>query len=1493
MVALRGLGSGLQPWCPLDLSPEWVDTVWELDFTETEPLDPNAEAQIIDTGLSAFTKLYESLLPFATEEHGCSESVWTFFTENSVSHSTLVALLYHFVQIVHKKDASVQYREYGLHAAGLYFLLLEIPGSVANQVFHPVMFDKCIQILKKSWPQESNLNRKRKKEQPRNTEVNSRGARKRGRPRRKDDSEMDEIIEEEGDEENIYFSPRDLCRIRNAIFDLLKNFLRLLPKFSLKEKPHCVQTCIQVFVALTNFEPVLHEFHVTQARNLSQAKYIPELAYYGLYLLCSTIHEEGDKVIGCIFHQILNVLLMLEVGEGSHHAPLAITSQVISHKNQAVQFISSLVDELKERVFPVLRILLQHICAKVTDRAEYRTSAAQSLVYLLSKLPCGEYATFISWLYKYSRSSKIAHRVFTLDVVLALLELPEREVDGTLPLEHQKFLRHKFLVQEIMFDRCLDKAPTVRSKALSSFARCLELSVHSTSESILELLVSNPTVSETGIHPGTLSRMSSAFSCQKQTVNPCEPAKESNRDSCGPMVGSRERCVMAVLRRRTQDEKSNVRRSALQVLVSILKHCDILAVEEDLTILQAHCRDPALSVRKQALQSLTELLTAQPRCVPVQKAWLSGVIPAVMDCESTAQEKALECLDQLLLQNIKHRSKFHEGDDGQALAWALLTRLTAECQELSRYLNKAFPIWSKKDKFSSTFINNVISHTGTEHSAPAWMLLSKIAGSSPTLDSTQIMQSWEKISSQQNPNSNTLGHILCVIGHIAKHLPESTRDRVTDVVKCKLNGFQWSLGLISSAVDTLQSLCRASAKTPMEEQERLRQVCGDVLSSCEQHLSSVVLKEDRAGTMDQDLLVKYIFTLGDIAQLCPARVEKRVFFLIQSFLASSADFDHLLPSQGSGDAPAAPLPSQVRGSIVPSVIRAHAVITLGKLCLQNEDLAKKSIPALVRELEVCEDAAVRNNVVIVLSDLCMRYTALVDKYIPHVSLCLKDPDPFIRKQTLVLLTNLLQEEFVKWKGSLFFRFVSTLVDSHPDIASFGEFCLAHLLLRRTPAMFFQHFIECIFHFNSYEKHEKYNKFPQSEREKQLFSLKGKTNKQSRMKLYKFLLEHFTDEQRFNITSKICLSILACFADGVLPLDMEASELLSDTFEVLSSKEIKLLAMRAKPDNLLLLEEDEVALANIVMQEAQKQLISQVQKRNFIENIIPIIISLKTMLEENKIPALRGLMYYLREVMQDYRDEVRDFFAVDKQLASELEYDLKKYSEQLTPEQELAKHAGVDRGPAGDTRAQATQVAPGLEAVPAAFGQKPAMVSPALSWPTAAGSSANHAREAGSPQISVPRVGTVSLSTIAILNSVKKAVESKNRRCSRSVGVLPFSLSPSSPEKPDGHASSCSVAQESSGSVDWITKRAISTPEKSISEVTFGAGVSYIETSQTPLPAKDKPESQRQGNDILCLSLPEKPPAKPQQWNVTSPARSKGSPASRRRSLRKAPLKTAN
>lgn len=54
-------------------------------------------------------------------------------------------------------------------------------------------------------------------------------------------------------------------------------------------------------------------------------------------------------------------------------------------------------------------------------------------------------------------------------------------------------------------------------------------------------------------------------------------------------------------------------------------------------------------------------------------------------------------------------------------------------------------------------------------------------------------------------------------------------------------------------------------------------------------------------------------------------------------------------------------------------------------------------------------------------------------------MCLRDPNELVRKQTLILLTRLLQEDFVKWqKGNLFYRFIVAFVDESPVVQNFGE-----------------------------------------------------------------------------------------------------------------------------------------------------------------------------------------------------------------------------------------------------------------------------------------------------------------------------------------------------------------------------------------------------------------------------------------------------------------------
>lgn len=46
----------------------WVDTVWELDFTETERLASRLEGTITEDGVVAFTQLYKCLYPFAAKD---------------------------------------------------------------------------------------------------------------------------------------------------------------------------------------------------------------------------------------------------------------------------------------------------------------------------------------------------------------------------------------------------------------------------------------------------------------------------------------------------------------------------------------------------------------------------------------------------------------------------------------------------------------------------------------------------------------------------------------------------------------------------------------------------------------------------------------------------------------------------------------------------------------------------------------------------------------------------------------------------------------------------------------------------------------------------------------------------------------------------------------------------------------------------------------------------------------------------------------------------------------------------------------------------------------------------------------------------------------------------------------------------------------------------------------------------------------------------------
>uniref|UniRef100_A0AAX7TWJ8 Condensin complex subunit 1 C-terminal domain-containing protein n=1 Tax=Astatotilapia calliptera TaxID=8154 RepID=A0AAX7TWJ8_ASTCA len=1144
----------------------WVDAVWEVEFTERKPLDKTIEEELTARREKSFTALYQCLLAHADQYQsaGSDGSVWAVLVESGISVKSVVAVLSFFVLAGKSKVASGHQRVNSLCAASVYLLLLRTPGSISNKVFHEVLLDTCLDLTRHCWPQDSE--KKRKKDLK-----SSQTEGKRSRPQRKDSPEM-EMEEEDEEEEEVHLSGKDLMRIRDAVALLVQSLLRLLQTFPLKDSPqtmiHCMQVppgCICTPGSFHTVEPA--GFH-SESFSLSRSS-----------VTCFTLNP-----------------------------PLA---------NQLLLLNSENFLQLKMYNVTTTKLHCYHSClccadTQMVEKNEYRSHGAQAVGMLTSQMASEDYACFIKWLCNFSRSSKMVHRLFSVDVVMVLLEQPERRPEECRDPDLVCFLMHSSLIQNLLFARRMDESPTVQGHALNCLAQCLELPSLNATRAIHNLFSASETPSHTGVQ--SVNHIVSVFDAAKENL--------------------------ALLLRRVKDSKTNVRKAALQALLGLLKHDVIPMSWETLQTLSERCRDPSVSVKKKALQylTLTSLCQVKPECSVVQKAWLQGVVPAVADSETSVQDKALEALDQVLLSQVKPYSAGCHLDASQRLMWELLGLLCHQCQKLSRYFSKAFTIWSKQKKFTPLFVSNLISHTEADHAAGAWLLLSKVVSSSSRLPHGKILDAWDKMVRSKDVNATTCCHILCVMGDIAVHLNEDTKERVQAVPNsCS----KFESDMTDAHCECVLCFCQAF----------LNQRCGELVSACESYLASIILTDNGAQNLDE---------------------ENVLMIVCQTELPASL-----------------PL-SQFKANWLPTRVRAHGVITLGKLALQSEELAQKYLPVFARELEVGTEVSVRSNVVVIMCDLCVRYTNMVDHYIPNISACLRDKDAVIREQTLIMLTNLLQEEFVKWKGSLFFDFMVALVDPVPAIVSLTEYCLLHLLLKKNPEMFSQHFIECIFHFNSYTKHKSYNKFSQSERERVHFSLKGEQYREKRFRIYCFLLEHFTDAQRFNITNKINQTILACFADEELPLDADGANILSETFNILSLKEFKLQTICSSAGAAAgeeAEEENMATMAKAVLQAAQKKVVSQVRKKAFIENTVPLIISLKNLLEQKRSPVLRDLVGYLQVTMQDYRNEVKEILSGDEQLAAEMEFALKIAEKERATVEQLDNDSLAGDGKKAQVRAQ--------------------------------------------------------------------------------------------------------------------------------------------------------------------------------------------------------------
>lgn len=283
--------------------------------------------------------------------------------------------------------------------------------------------------------------------------------------------------------------------------------------------------------------------------------------------------------------------------------------------------------------------------------------------------------------------------------------------------------------------------------------------------------------------------------------------------------------------------------------------------------------------------------------------------------------------------------------------------------------------------------------------------------------------------------------------------------------------------------------------------------------------------------------------------------------------------------------------------------------------------------------------------------------------------------PLVRRHGLLLLSQLLLQDFIKWRGLLIFRFIAATVDDDGEVATLAQYLLTQPLLTKQPTLLTASFVDAMFVFNGHKDHPKYSaamsgggagvmdavlSLPQlepfsPEQTKNPSQTPNDKTAQRRLDVYRFMLGTMSDEQKIDVTAKVAHDVLSAVVTGSLDVDVGSHGecVVRDALAVLALPDIKVSGGRngskgADGDADAELEMamdtgDARAAAAAGMAAAKGRLLTKMSRRQLLDHVIPICVALKQRFEALHSPLMRDLMAYLKELTRNYRSEVGPLF----------------------------------------------------------------------------------------------------------------------------------------------------------------------------------------------------------------------------------------------------------
>lgn len=919
------------------------------------------------------------------------------------------------------------------------------------------------------------------------------------------------------------------------------------------------------------------------------------------------------------------------------------TKQYNAIRDHHLSFICKLTKKLGASLEKTLEILLQNLLNRGPDRSELKPRQYQ--IFLEVWRICLNNVRIKMKFYLlcsvFSSDAKI--RAVALETLFKLLSEPEEtEPDDPDLLPLMPATKHEFIVAVIL-SKFEDSLLTVRAKAFSLFTLLTAGPPNATAHqtALVKRVLVDPYLEFDDLKQSSFSTkyFYDFFPYIKNNMADFNPNDISNLT-----IYPGSKILLWVLYVHAHDERAHIRRLSITLLCNIFSiNIKFLEVYY-LKLLVQGCSDCAVTIRKVTVSGLTDLLLKYPNNQNVLKFWFKGLIHLVGDRDKKIQELAIECMNRVILQNIKPYSAkmIHDKDPIDYLPWLVLDNALNE--QVGKYMMCLCEKWRVKDLLTVRTIKDIMTYVGSsnhEWTVHSLYLLQLISHQMAIKDISPIIKyydthfdAWFTDNLDLVKQNILLTHAQMVIDILFlnhKCIDKEVRKQLLSTFEDHISNFKVPTRLISKSLDLYTVLL---SNNPDRLDTNFKKLLLNICNSIE---TSTIID-------NEEILMRYICTLGDIG-------------LVQHFQVTHKCQQYLLGFLKEDD------------QSTSSAFQTIVVLTIGKLSIVNEQFAKDAIAAFGRVLKSPNyHPSTKINAITALADLCLRCSTLVEQAIPEMCVCLKAENVTVKRAALKLLTSLILEDYIKLRNVVFFALLCMLEDPDLQVREETSSFIVNYLLIKNKNIMERKLIEVIFHFNGYlgvRACPVEDCFTKGDM-KAYFSMEGDLKRSSRHCVYRFMLTHMMDDTKL----KLMLKMFKIFDEIVKEVSCTtvsnkvkecATQVMKDAFWILKAKEMALTSGKPRDSN----NDDDPDSLEKVADLAKKEVVLSTYKMVMSDYIIPGVLKLKFELDKNKkmlptvINDLRAYLCVLTSGKSPIKHDIIELLSSDNDFLAEILHENKK------------------------------------------------------------------------------------------------------------------------------------------------------------------------------------------------------------------------------------------